>query len=164
LGACAGPATAKGTIQVYVTDAPPEGVTAIEIKASNVEAHMSGAPDDQWVTLLKDPPVFDLVKTIGVNYLIGTSDIAAGKYTQVRLDITEVTVTINGKQLKATVPSDKIKLVGEIIIEEGKKTSISLDFDAAKSIVLEGQDKISLKPVVKLIVAKPGEALENTGG
>ena len=161
LGACAGPATGnKGTMQVYVTDAPPKGVTAIEIKASNVEAHMVGAADDQWVSLLKDPPVFDLVKATGVNVLLGTSDVAAGKYTQVRLDITDVTVTLNGKQVKATVPSDKVKLVGEITVEEGKKTPISLDFDAEKSIVMEGQDKVSLKPVVKLIIAKPGSTLE----
>ena len=165
LGACAGPATSnKGTMQVYVTDAPPKGVTAIEIKASNVEAHMSGATDDQWVSLLKEPPVFDLVKATGVNVLLGTSDVAAGKYTQVRLDITDVTVTLNGKQVKATVPSDKLKLVGEITVEEGKETPISLDFDAEKSIVLEGQDKVSLKPVVKLVVAKPGEALETPVG
>lgn len=161
LGACAAPAAAgKGTMQVYVTDAPPKGVTAVEIKASNVEAHMSGAADDQWVILLKDPPVFDLVKAAGVNVLLGTSDVAAGKYTQVRLDITGVTVTLNGTQVKATVPSKELKLVGEITVEEGKQTPISLDFDAEKSIVLEGQDKVSLKPVVKLIVAKPGETLE----
>ncbi|MBF8265736.1 MAG: hypothetical protein HW384_1600 [Dehalococcoidia bacterium] len=150
----------KGTMQVYVTDAPPKGVTAVEIKASNVEAHMAGAAEDQWVTLLKDPPVFDLVKATGVNILLGTSDVAAGKYTQVRLDIANVTVTIDGKQVKATVPSDKLKLVGDIVVEEGKKTPISLDFDAEKSIVMQGQDRVSLKPVVKLIVAKPGSTLE----
>jgi putative lipoprotein len=160
LSACAGQTSAKtGTMQVYVTDAPPKGVTAIEIKASNVEAHLAGAADDQWVSLLKDPPTFDLVKATGVNVLLGTSDVAAGKYTQVRLDITDVTVTLNGTQVKATVPSDKLKLVGEITVEEGKQTPISLDFDAEKSIVLEGQNKVSLKPVVKLIVAKPGESL-----
>jgi hypothetical protein len=160
-GACAGPATAgTGTMQVYVTDAPPKGVTAVEIKASNVEVHKSGAADDQWVTVLKDPPVFDLVKATGVNVLLGTSNVTAGNYTQVRLDITDVTVTIAGKQVKATVPSEKLKLVGEIVIEEGKQTTINLDFDGEKSIVLEGQDKVSLKPVVKLIVAKPGATLE----
>jgi predicted thioesterase len=159
LGACAG-TTAKGTMQVYVTDALPNGVTAVEIKASNIEAHMAGAADDQWVSLLKNPAVFDLVKVSGVNYLLGTSDVAAGKYTQIRLDITDVTVTLNGKQVKATVPSDKLKLVGDITVEEGKKTSISLDFDGEKSVVLESDGKVSLKPVVKLIVAKPGEILE----
>jgi len=161
LGACAGPTAAKeGTMQVYVTDAPPKGITAIEIKASNIEAHMTGAAEDQWVSLVKDPPVFDLVKTTGVNVLLGTADVAAGKYTQVRLDITDVTVTANGTQVKATVPSDKLRLVGEITVEEGKDTPISLDFDAEKSIVMEGQNRVSLKPVVKLVVAKPGEKLE----
>lgn len=160
LGACAGQATAKGTMQVYVTDALPKGVTAIEIKASNVEAHMAGAADDKWVSLLKDPPVFDLVKATGVNVLLGSADVEAGKYTQVRLDITDVTVTVNGIQLKATVPSDKLRLAGDITVEEGKKTSISLDFDAEKSIVLEGNEQVLLKPVVKLVVAKPGETLE----
>jgi len=161
LGACAGPTAAKqGTMQVYVTDAPPKGVTAIEIKASNIEAHMAGAAEDQWVSLVKDPPVFDLVKATGVNVLLGTANVSAGKYTQVRLDITDVTVTVNGTQVKATVPSDKLRLVGEITIEEGKDTPISLDFDAEKSIVIAGQDSVSLKPVVKLVVAKPGEKLE----
>jgi hypothetical protein len=159
-GACAGHTTAgNGTLKVYVTDAPPVGVTAVEIKVSSVEVHKSGAADDQWITILTDPPVFDLVKVSGVNHLLGTSDIAAGNYTQVRLDITEVTVTIAGKQVKATVPGDKLKLVGEIVIEEGKQTSISLDFDGEKSIVLEGQDRVSLKPVIKLIVAKPDATL-----
>ena len=164
-GACSGVAnntSGEGTIRVYFSDAPPEGVTAIEIKASSIEAHMSGADEDQWVNLLTDPPVFDLVKAIGINVLLGTNDIPAGNYTQVRLDITDVTVTLNGQQVKATVPSDKLKLVGNFTIEEGKSTSISLDFDAEKSIVLAGQDKVILKPVVKLIVSKPGEALATT--
>jgi Domain of unknown function (DUF4382) len=160
MGACSGTSTAsKGSLQVYVADAPPKGVTAINIKASNIEAHMSEADDNTWVTVLKDPPVFDLVKATGVNVFLGTSDIAAGKYTQIRLDITEVTVTLNGQDVKATVPSDKLKLVGDITIETGKKTPVSLDFDAEKSIVLEGQNKVSLKPVVKLTVGQPDETL-----
>lgn len=158
LSACSG-TSGQGTLQVYVTDAPPKGVTAVEIKASNVEVHKSGTADDQWISVLKDPPVFDLVKASGVNVLLGTSELAAGQYTQVRLDITEVTVTLNGNKIKATVPSDKLKLVGNITIEEGKKTPVSLDFDAEKSIVLEGQDKVSLKPVVKLIVGQPDGSL-----
>jgi hypothetical protein len=159
-GACAGSATAgngtgNGTMQVYVTDAPPVGVTAVEIRVSSVEVHKSGAADGQWVTILTNPPVFDLVKVSGVNKLLGTSDIAAGKYTQVRMNITDVTVTIAGAQVKATVPSGEIKLVGNIVIEAGKQTAVSLDFDGEKSVVLEGQNKVSLKPVIKLTVADP---------
>ncbi|RJO61368.1 MAG: DUF4382 domain-containing protein [Dehalococcoidia bacterium] len=153
-GACA-KSEKTGTIQVYVTDAPPVGVTAVLIKVSKVEVHKSGEADDQWVTVLTNPQVFDLVQVSGVNHLLGTSDLAAGNYTQVRLEIVDVTVTIAGVQVKAIVPSGELKLVGNIVIEAGKQTSVILDFDGEKSVVLEGQDKVSLKPVVKLIVGTP---------
>jgi hypothetical protein len=160
LGGCSQNTTAStGTMQVYVTDAPPKDVTAIEIKASSVEAHKADADENTWVTLLNEPPIFDLVKAMGVNVLLGDTEVPVGKYTQIRLNIDEVTVTLNGQQVKAEVPSEKLKLVGQITVEEGKKTSISLDFDAEKSIIVSGADKVALKPVVKLIVAKPDEAL-----
>ena len=163
LPACTGPATAEtGTVQVHVTDALPKEVTAVEVKVSNIEAHRADAAEDQWVTLLANPPVFDLVKVSGVNQLLGTAEIAVGKYTQIRLDVIEVTVTLSDKQVKAIVPSDKLKIVGEFTVEEGKSTPISLDFDGEKSVIVTSQDNINVKPVVKLIVAKAGDMLENT--
>ncbi|MFH1087848.1 MAG: DUF4382 domain-containing protein [Chloroflexota bacterium] len=160
-GACAGPgpapSTAKtGSLQLYVTDALPKEVTAVEIKATNIEVHQSGAADDKWISVLKDPPVFDLVKIAGVNVLLGTSELAAGSYTQVRLDIAEVTVTVDGKQVKATVPSDKLRLVGTFAVEEGKQTPITLDFDGERSVVLAGKETVQFKPTVKLLTGKPG--------
>ena len=154
---CASPGASgpKGSLQVYVTDALPKEVSAVEVKVKNIEVHKADASEDSWITVLKDPPAFDLVKIAGVNVLLGTSEIASGNYTQVRLDIAEVNVTVEGKQVKATVPSDKLKLVGTFSVEEGKKTSITIDFDGEKSVVLAGKDKVMLKPVVKLIVGKP---------
>ena len=158
--ACASPSSAgSGTIRVYVTDAVPAGVTAVEIKASDVQVHKAGDADGQWITVLASPPLFDLVKATGVNVLLGTSNLTAGNCTQVRLNITDVKVTIAGKQVQATVPSTELKLVGNITIEEGKQTSVSLDFDGNKSVVLEGQDRVSLKPVAKLVVGQPGATL-----
>ncbi len=147
--------TGKGVLQVYVTDALPKEVTAVEVKAKSIEVHKSDASEDSWITVLEDPGVFDLVKIAGVNALLGTSELPSGSYTQVRLDISEVNVMLNGKQVKATVPGDKLKLVGTFIIEEGKKTPITIDFDGEKSVVLAGNDKVMLKPVVKLIVGNP---------
>ena len=154
LGACSKSAS-DGAVRVYVTDAPPVGVTAALITVSKVEAHKSGAAVDAWVTLLTNPPVFDLVKSSGTNYLLGTSDLAAGTYTQIRLEIADCTVTIGGVQVKATVPSGELKLVGNITIEAGKQTSVTLDFDGEQSVVLEGQGAVSLKPVVQLTVGAP---------
>jgi hypothetical protein len=149
-----------GKIQVYVTDAPSQNVTAIEIQASSIEAHLSSANESDWVTLVENPPVFDLMQVTGVNLLLGTANVTSGNYTQVRLGITSVTVTINGEKKSGTVPSDKLKLVGNFSVEAGLATSISLDFDAEKSIIVTGNGEVMLKPVIKLLVTKPGKALE----
>ncbi len=155
LTACGnGTSGGNGGIEVYVADAPSKEVSAVIIKAKDIQVHKAGADNDTWVTVLSDPPSFDLVKVSNNPALLGTSQLAAGNYTQVRLSITDVTLTVNGKEVKATVPSDKLKLVGEFTIEAGKQTPITIDFDGEKSVVLEGQDKASLKPTVKLIIGK----------
>jgi hypothetical protein len=168
LESCTGQTTRTGTtttpgqgkLQVYVTDAPAENITAIVIKAGSIEAHLAGDNTSGWITLLENPPAFDLLQVAGIQSLLGTANVTSGNYTQVRVAITEVTVTINGEQKKATVPSDKLKLVGNITVTAGAVTSISLDFDAAKSIVVKGNGEVSLKPVVKLLISKPGGTLE----
>jgi hypothetical protein len=163
LGACTATVNASdGKIQVYVTDAPSENVTAIEIKVSTIEVHKAGAGEGEWITLLENPPIFDLLKVAGIDSLLGTANVTSGNYTQVRLGITSVMVTINGENKTATVPSDKLKFVGNFTVEAGKTTAIGFDFDAAKSIVIKGNGEVSLKPVVKLITGKPGKGLETT--
>jgi hypothetical protein len=169
LGSCTGQTTRTGTttttgqgkIQVYVTDAPAENITAIVIQAASIEIHRSGDNVSSWVTLLENPPAFDLLQVAGIQSLLGTANVTSGNYTQVRLAITEVTVTINGEQKKAAVPSDKLKFVGNITVAAGAVTSISLDFDAGKSIVVKGNGEVSLKPVVKLLISKPDGSLED---
>jgi hypothetical protein len=169
LGSCTGQTTRTGTtttpgqgkIQVYVTDAPAENITAIVIQASSIEAHLAGDNASGWITLLENPPAFDLLQIAGIQSLLGTANVTSGNYTQVRVAITEVTVTINGEQKKAAVPSDKLKFVGNITVAAGAVTSISLDFDAGKSIVVKGNGEVSLKPVVKLLISKPDSSLED---
>jgi len=153
-------ATGEGKIQVYVTDAPAENITAIVIQAGSIEVHRAGDTEGDWITLLENPPSFDLLQVAGIHSLLGGANVASGNYTQIRMAIAEVTVTINGEQKTATVPSDKLKFVGKIVITEGQTTSISFDFDAGKSVIVKGNGEVSLKPVVKLLIGEPGSALE----
>jgi hypothetical protein len=149
-------AIGNGVLQVNVTDAPPKEVSAVVVKASSIEVHNAASTDNEsWVTVLKDPPAFDLVKVSGVTAFLGAAQLPAGRYTQVRLAITDVTVTMAGKEIKATVPSEQLKLVGNIVITEGQQTAVTLDFDGEKSVVIAGKETVHLKPVVKLIVGNP---------
>ncbi|MFC1874857.1 hypothetical protein ACFLY3_01695, partial [Chloroflexota bacterium] len=50
----------------------------------------------------------------------------------------------------------ELKFVHPFEIFEGETTILLLDFDADKSIVETGADKIIFKPVVKLIIEQDG--------
>jgi hypothetical protein len=159
-GTTAAYAAGEGRIQVYVTDAPAEGISSIIIQAGSVEVHRAGDTEGEWITLLENPPSFDLLQLSGIQSLLGSADVDSGNYTQIRLAINLVTVTIAGKEKTAEVPSGKLKFVGNITVTEGQTTSVSIDFDAEKSVIVKGNGDVSLKPVVKLLISQPGGTLE----
>jgi len=52
----------------------------------------------------------------------------------------------------ATIPSGELKFVNSFDVVAGKTTVLTFDFDAEKSVNVTGQDKVMIKPVVKLDV------------
>ncbi len=144
-----------GQIEVRATDALPNDVSRVLVTAKEIEAHMSGADEGKWTRLIADPPAFDLVAISGVEHMLGSNYIPVGDYTQVRVSIDQVVVTVGGKDVTADVPSDRLRFVTPFSIIEGQTTVIVIDFDAEKSVMVTGSDKVQFKPVVKLIVSRP---------
>ncbi len=185
------PQPALGTVEVYVTDAPPDKeVTAVLLTVSSLEIHKAGAEMEQeqsggdnetqeqeqeegnggeWISIniSDNMSTFDLLKVKGIEEFFGSSEVAPGKYTQLRLivDKAEVTTADNVTQ-EANVPSQEVKIVRPFTVEEGETTSLLLDFDAEHSVVFTGSGKIQIKPVVKLSIesgsqsAKPEKEAE----
>ena len=180
----------SGTLQVMVTDAPPEKkVTSVNVKVARVEVHRALAEQEQeqeqqqgvtgnqtqeqeqeqetgqdggeWITIeiSEDAATFDLLTITGVEQFLGTSDVEAGKYTQVRLVLEAITVGLEGEEelFEATLPSNELKLVHPFSVVEGEMTVIVIDFDAEKMVNITGAGKVMVKPVVKLIV-RQGES------
>ncbi|MCL5435074.1 MAG: DUF4382 domain-containing protein [Patescibacteria group bacterium] len=121
--------------------------------SSTPGAKPSGTPVDHWETLnVPSPTSVDLVELAkgGVTAL-GLTKLAAGQYTQVRLyvsnataklsDGTNVTLTIVGK-------NNIVRIVQPFTIVAGKTTSLTMDFDAQRSVVARGNGDYLLKPVV----------------
>lgn len=190
--------TPDGTLQVYVTDAPPrEQVTSIMVTVSEVQVHIASAEQEreqeqagsepqtqeqemeqeqqqteegegEWVTIdLSGDTTFDLLQIRGIEQYLGASQVAAGKYTQVRLVVDTIQVALGGGELQdATVPSNKLKIVHPFKVVAGETTALILDFDADKMVTVTGSGKIIVKPVVKLStkqkgpMGKPQEAQE----
>ena len=172
---------ASGTIDVYVTDAPPDkNVTAVLLTVSSLEVHLAAAEMEQeqeqsesgnqtqeqeqeqeegnggeWITIdiSDDMSTFDLLKVKGIEEFFGSSEVAAGKYTQVRLIVDKAEVAVDyGEPQEATVPSGELKIVRPFTVESGETTTLLIDFDAERSVVFTGSGKIQVKPVVKLSI------------
>ena len=118
-----------------------------------------GKPEDQggagWLSLAipEGANSFDLIKIKGIEEVLATGDLEVGKYTQLRLVIDKVEVTLGGnKTQEAIVPSGVLKFVGPFDVVAGETTIILLDFDAEKSVTVTGAGKILVRPVVKLTV------------
>jgi len=171
-----------GTIEVRVTDAPPdEEVTAILVTVSAVEIHRAVAEQEQeqegegeqnqeqeqeqqeqgeWLPLsiIEGAGSFDLLEIMGLEEVLAVEEIEAGKYTQIRLMVERVEVTLGvGEPEEAKVPSGELKFVRPFDVVEGETTVLLFDFDAEKSVTVTGKGNITVKPVVKLTV-KQGEA------
>jgi hypothetical protein len=158
-GACASSETdspttqaAMGTVEIRATDAPAEGVTSIMVTADNIQVHMADADEDSWITVVDEEKTFDLVEIEGAEVFLGEADVEVGQYTQIRLDVTEVIVTIDGVETTARLPSGKMKVVGNWDVREGETTVLTLDFEADKFVVVTGQGDAEVRQVIKLEV------------
>ncbi len=148
-----------GTLVMQITDAPTDlNIEKALVTISDVEVHLAGANEDAnatnetgWFTVVKEEKTFDLIKIKDVKELIGSSNLKAGKYTQIRLNVDKALVTIGGTEYALTIPSKTIKLVKPFDIVEKQTTKLTLDFDAKESIKSTGKDKYVMNPTIKVI-------------
>ena len=151
-------AETTGTLEMRVTDLPNPTITAIEIVAEQIQVH--SASTGEWMTVVEGPVSFDLIALAGIEEILGSSSLPAGEYTQVRLSIISTTITDDGTENEAQVPGDTLKVVRPFTIQVGETTIATLDFDAEKSVVVQGTGRYQLKPVIKLLVRKEGEPFQ----
>ena len=143
-----------GTIQIRATDPPPpEAVDGVVVQIAKIEVHLAGEPDSGWITIVDEPMSFDLMDLVGGKELdLGSNEVNAGTYTQVRMHITQATVIVGDISHDAFLPSERLKFVRPFKVQDGGTTVLLLDFDGQKSIHVTGAGQYMLKPVVTLLV------------
>ncbi len=144
----------KSTLQISLTDAPAN-FDAVNITFSEISAHIDG----QWIIVRGEPMTVNLLEwNNGKSIVIGTAEVPAGHYTQIRLKIQDAEVVINGQTHPLEVPSGArsgLKLVHEFTINAGSTYELIVDFDAQRSIVTTGPPLNSrrylLKPTLRVV-------------
>ncbi len=147
-------------MEIRVTDQPTDAVSSIKVTIKDVEVHVSGGEEmSGWRTVVEGTREFDLMELMGIEDVLGSATLAAGKYQQVRFEVVDAVVTIRGTPRQSPVPSGKIRLAGGFDISAGATTIITLDFDAEKSVVFNPGQGPQLIPVIKLLVRDEGQPL-----
>ena len=147
----AGPtAGSTGTLSIHITDSPFSDAKAMLVTFSDVSVH-SADPGD-WKTLpfvSGSSRTCDLKKLHGATDVLGVGPLKAGKYTQIRLNVTSAALYFEnasatgpcapviappaGTSEPVVIPSGEVKLNNEFTLTSNG-TKITLDFDGDQSV------------------------------
>lgn len=145
-------ATNQGVAVFGITD---ELVSLGNIQAvvMTVKELMVHSPSKGWVSVSKTPRTYDLfyLHSVNATEFLADANLEAGSYDQIRLIIDKIVVTPNGgAPQEAKLPSNDLRLVGELLVEKGKTASAVFDFLSEKSLHITGDGKYIFAPVIKL--------------
>ncbi len=171
----------SGALKVSLTDAPACGFDQVNVTVSKVRIHQSSNAEENangWGEIVLSPPgkINLLTLSNGVLEGLGTTPLAAGHYTQLRLVLVPNTgaaplsnsvVPTGGSETALETPSalqSGIKLIHEFDVAEGALVELVLDFDACRSVVQKGNGGYLLRPVISVIPQVVSGAIQGAVG
>ena len=149
------PTSGEGQIRIYLVDSPAV-FEEVNIVVELVEVHQADAdPESGWAVVNSTAATYNLLElTDGASAVLGEAALSAGRYTEIRLFIGIGSyVVVDGTQKNLTIPSGVqtgVKLVHQFEIEEGEMYELTLDFDAARSVVTAPPEQYLLKPIIRV--------------
>jgi hypothetical protein len=168
-GSSGSTATGQGTLRVALTDAPSCGYDEVNVTVEKVRVHRSSSAADTdpgWSEVVLSPArrvnLLDL--TNGVLAELGQTELPAGTYTQLRLQLAangnaapyeNSVLPTGGTETPLDTPSAQqsgLKMNVNLTVAANELADVVLDFDACKSVVTRGASgRYNLKPVVTVL-------------
>lgn len=170
--ACGSPSgpSQSGNLRVMITDSPYSDASAVHVTFKELQIHPA---DGDWMSVdfvgapATASRTCNLKKLQGPLDILGADSFTAGRYTQVRLVVSEAVIYFGGTATAepacaATlapptgftssplleIPSGEVKLNREFQLVANGTTTIDLDFDGDKSITLTGSNRYRMTPVI----------------
>jgi hypothetical protein len=137
-------------------DAPGD-FQQVNVEVVGVEIHYSDSPDGEgWRSLPTNVGIYNLLELQNNVFVVLTNetDIPVGSVTQMRLILgTQNSVMVDDILFSLSTPSAQntgLKFNLNTDLMDDVTYEVLIDFDAQKSIVIEGNGSYSLKPVIKV--------------
>ncbi len=172
-----------GSASVYVKDAPTDEFDEIHVVFTKVQVHAAGSADGEeddeddgtdgnetddgnetgdgssagWKVLFSSSSGVDvdLLNASGAQAaFLGEADLAAGRYTQLRVTVEEAYGMANGTKVPLTLSSGTLKLNHPFTVKADAETRLVLDFDLDGSLHQQGNGAWRMTPVVGSVSAE----------
>lgn len=144
-------AEGTGTLRVHMVDAPDTDVTSVLVTIDRIEAHLDG----EWTSVNSTPQTIELLDLISQPMVVADGGLPVGSINQVRLFVSEATVTDSEGTHDVNIPSNLqtgIKLNINAAVQPGTVTAILLDFNVHKSLHQTGNGQWMLQPVIPAVL------------
>jgi hypothetical protein len=143
----------QAVLRILLTDATAD-YDSVVIRFSQISAHL----DSTWLTITGNTQTVDLLEwSNGRTLVMGSADVPAGYYSQIRLKIDDAYIGYKGKVFPMDVPSGArtgLKFGPGFTVAEGSVYELVFDFDASRSVVTNGPPSepkgFKLKPHIRL--------------
>src|SRR6266496_871969 len=155
----------KTQLKVYLTDDPAD-YDHVFIDVKDVQINVTNDTAGGWQSLsTMNAGTYDLLKLVNDDdTLLASSDIPTGTIEQMRLILGDNNyVVVNGENIPLKTPSAQqsgLKLNIHQSVSSGILYTITLDFDAGKSIVKTGNGNYILKPVIRTVFNAVGGSIK----
>lgn len=140
----------EGRAVFTITDAAADmgTVTSVRVTLDSLEVYSA---DEGWVTVEGDEETYDLLrlKAEGSHALLADESLETGSYSQVRFDISSVTVVDENGTHDATVPAEKMTIPITLVVEANGTSTASFDFLADESLHTTTEGDYVMAPVVE---------------
>jgi hypothetical protein len=157
LAACGGSGTsagpASGTVTLAITDGPADELAALTVTIES--ATLLGEDGPVAIPLPGGEPVtLNILDLDGINQILATASVPAGRYSKLRLHIRDASVTWPDQTVEPVtiVANGKVDLnfQGQVEVLDGGAVTIQLDFSAEDSLKLTetGNGRLILRPQI----------------
>jgi hypothetical protein len=121
---------ADGNLKISVADTPALGISAVYLTFNAVEVHSTGGNNSSgWKTYSIPTATINIYGVTMTNpAFLSSIALKAGKYTQIRLELTRVTAIISGSNLSMTLKTPFALVVHTFNISAHSTTTMVIDF------------------------------------
>jgi hypothetical protein len=105
---------APSNTQISIRDPPQQSydptIHAIYVTFTSIEVHVASARNDSGWTTITTSATINLFTVLNVSKVLGKAQVPAGKYTELRFNVSKVVVTISGLNVTFNIPSGSLKV------------------------------------------------------